>query len=285
MHSESFSNHGSEKGTWERFFFQVQDIAKVGGGQKEFDSRSGDYFNKAMHEITHFYDVYHRLIDLIEKFKAGVSDGKYYSVTERGSSTFDRSLELEIRNLVKDFFARGKIMLTSFAKSGLLEDVQNGFSFNDFYFCDKKKFDKRAEEYVKRTDGRHLSVIKLLDSANDNFLQDFNKVRGMVEHELFRLDPFEVNHTNPRTLTEPQLNGGDLSYTLSNFYESILDFIEKAPVYFYGINTELRTNGMFLLHERKEYNYSFPSAAFKYTLSMGPMGILYGGEAVRCGYD
>lgn len=103
LHSESFSNHGSEKGTWERFFFQVQDIAKTGFVQKDFDSCSGEYFNKVMHEITHFYDLYYQLVCSIERFKSGVSSGVYYQVNERGSSTFNRSLELEIRNLVKDF--------------------------------------------------------------------------------------------------------------------------------------------------------------------------------------
>lgn len=176
-------------------------------------------------------------------------------------------------------------MLTSFVKSGLLEDEKNYFSFNNLYFCNKEKFEKRVNEYMSRSDGRYSPVIKLLERANNDFLQDFNNVRGAVEHELFKLEPFEVVHTIPRTLKEPQLGGANLSQTLTRFYESILDFIEKAPVYFYGINAEIKTNGGCLLHIRNEYNYSFPRGAFKYTLTMGTLGIVYGGETERCMYN
>ena len=111
LHSETLSHHGSEKGTWMRFFLQPKDLASSGLCGAEFDIRAGEFFSAAMPEIINFYDIHEELISLIKAFRIGVNNGTFYSVDGRGSSRFDRSLEIRIQNLVKDFFIRGKVTL------------------------------------------------------------------------------------------------------------------------------------------------------------------------------
>jgi hypothetical protein len=283
MHSELLSNHGSETGLWDRFFFQIKDIAEAGFNKEAFESQSDSFFNKIMPEITNFYDIYNELRSLITQFANGVLDGTYYKVDERGSSHLDRSVELRIKQIVKDFFTRGKILLTSFAKSGLLVDLENAFSFNDFYFCDKKKFSTRVDNYIKSSDSRYLPVIGVIERANNSFLYDFNEVRNTIEHEPFALEKFTVaNIDGSLTITEPILAGSCLSEAIARFYESIFDFMEKSMVYFFGITTEIKTNGFISIMIRNNYSYS--SRHYKYALSFGGL-VLYGGDATKCLYD
>ncbi|MBJ6107641.1 hypothetical protein JAO73_01365 [Hymenobacter sp. BT523] len=282
LHSETLSHHGSEKGTWMRFFLQPKDLASSSFCGAEFDRRAGEFFSAVMPEIINFYDIHEELIALIEAFRIGVNNGTFYTVDARGSSRFDRSLEIRIRNLVKDFFIRGKVTLMSFANSGLLEDEANGFSFKRFYFCNEKKFTTITAEYGNLTDSRYLPIINLMGRANGAFLGDFNKIRGAIEHELFRLDKFTLlaGAASP-TIVEPKLNGVDLSEALTHFYESILDFIEKTTAYFFGIMGELKSP-WHQLHVRHDFNYS--KSYYKYIFSLGGMPI-GGGDTTRCLFD
>lgn len=279
-HIENISNHGAAQGILPRFFNQMFDLAKMSIGRNELDNQFKKYFKTVIPELIHFYDLYHKLIDAINDYQAGVKQGTYYTLDERNRSTLDKTKEREIGNLINDFFIRGKITIVNFVKSGIISD--ENFNFGQYYFCDQGKLEQKITDYYANTDGRYLPLLKLLNNANSDFLSSFNKIRGEIEHNQFFINPFQISKTEHRAfVVEPMLTDKPLSMQLEFYYNSILELIEKLLAYYLGINGEILKNGFLLLHIRTDFNY--PETKSKYVFSLG--GIPSAFPTIRCKYD
>lgn len=275
------NNHGMSQGIIPRFYLQMADLAELGIGKNEFDERSNIYFEKVIPDITNIYDIYHKLETLIEDYKAGVSKGVYFTVDERGHSSFNRQNEVEIKNLTKDFIIRCKIAIVNFVKCGFADE--GVFKLQSFFFVDHQKFNDRKKQYLKSTDGKYLPLINLIEKANGEFLKPLNDIRGEIEHNLFTLSKFVFNRNAEGAvwLDEPTLQGETLSEKIKYYYEKSLEFIEKTMVYFIGINGEHRMPGFLELHVDDIFDYS--NMNYKYRFSLG--GTPWSFTSKRCMYD
>jgi len=277
---EYISNHGTAQGIWPRFYLQIADLAELAVGKSEFIDRTGIYLQKVIPDLTNLYDIYHKIITAIEDYKTGIESGKYFSVNERGHSSWNRLNEVEISNLTKDFIIRCKITLVNFIKCGITDECD--FKISDFYFCDEKKFQNKKQQYIKKGDNKYLPLIDLIENANSGFLNQLNEIRGSIEHNLFSLDKFTLNRTeNFATISEPDLQERPISKQLTFYYEKILEFIEKITVYYFGINGEINLPTFLELHIDDEFD--FANLNYKYRFSLG--GTPWSFTSKRCLYD
>lgn len=281
LHIEYDSNHGTEQGIWTRFYLQIFDLAELAIGKTEFEKRTGLYLEKVIPDLTNLYDVFLKLRTLIGDYKEGVRNGKYFTVNERGHSSFNRLNEVEIYNLTKDFLIRCKIAIVNFVKSGFTDE--NDFKLSEYFFCSSTKFKDKKQQYSKTSDGRYLPLLNLIENANNDFLEQLNDIRGAIEHDLFSLPKFILHRDKPNSpwLEEPVLQGQVLSDKLSFYYEKSLEFIEKIMVYYIGINGERNLKGFLELHVDNEFD--FPNMKYKYRFSLG--GTPWSLTSKKCLYD
>lgn len=278
--SETISNHGTSTGIWPRFLLQMISLGKMAFGDDFKDKRITVYYKTVMPELENLYDIYHKIFNLLDDYKEGIQNGKYYKINKQGQFSHERQNEVEIINLTKDFFIRGKITLVNFVKSEVIDDDK--FCFSNFFFCGDDKFEKIKFEYLNSSDGRYKPLIDLIEKANKTFLKDFNIIRGEIEHKLFSIEKFKIEKSQDDTFVlEPMLGDKILSVKLEYFYENIMDFIEKIFVYFLGINAEIKYNGFLTLDINRDYNY--PSLEYKYLFSFG--GVKSAISVDKCLYD
>jgi hypothetical protein len=279
-HFETYSNHGTSEGVLPRFYLQMKDLGDMVFGQVEFDRRSDVYVEKVIPELTNLYDMFHGLQQLISTYKSGVADGTFFQFSEGGVAHFDRIMEIEIDNLVKNTILRCKIALISFSKCGVVDD--DGFVFDNFFRCSISDRAKRKKEYSDMTDGRYLPLVTLIENAESTFLASLNNVRGEMEHELYSLPKFILNvNGNRATLEEPTIQGRKLSNLLALFYENSLDLVEKSVAYFIGLNGERKFRDFYKLEVNEDYDYT--KMRYKYRFSLG--GLSWSSTAKRCTYD
>lgn len=280
IRAETVSHHGTEQEIIPRFQLQPLELAKS-VFDKHFEVHfglKGKYFKGVVLELTHFYDLYHKIIALIEDYKNGVKDGKYYTTDQRGHTMFDRKNEIKIKDAVRDFFIKGKIIITNLAKAELIQDGL--FDFNSFYFCDDKKFQGRKDQYLSNSDGRYLPIIYLIQKQKNELLNDFNDIRNAIEHNQFSIDEFKlILIPSGQYLLEPQLNNKDLSVKLTEYYDGILDFIEKSVVYFIGVHGDMKPH----LKLYRSVKPNFKELRYKYIFRILEMN--WGWETIRCNYD
>lgn len=280
LNAEFFSNHGTSQGIWPRFYLQMADLGENAIGKDAFDKKASKYFNSVMPELTNLYDTYHKIQGLINDYKEGVSNGTYFKIDSRGQYNFDRGMENEIQNAIKDFFIRGKITVVNFVKSGIIDDAT--FALPDFYFCDSKKFEVKKDSYLNSTNGKYSPLLAIIEKGNQTFLSELNYIRGKIEHSEFTIAPFNLESSiHGAEVFEPMLEDKIISVKLEYFYENILDFIEKLIAYYYGINGEINKNGFYQLHIRRGFNY--PELKYKYLFALG--GLPFAFPTEKCLYD
>ncbi|RTL56142.1 MAG: hypothetical protein EKK37_16820 [Sphingobacteriales bacterium] len=255
-------------------------LGELAVGKDEFEKRTKLYFDKVIPDLTNLYDIYHKLIATINDYKVGVENGKYFKVDERGHSSLDRLNEVTIRNLTKDFIIRAKILQVNFFKCGFADE--DNFKLTNFFTFEKNKLAERKKLYLKKSDGKYLPLINLIEKANDNFLKQLTDLRGAIEHDLFSLEKFQLNRKdNIATISEPDLEGQLLSTKLKFFYENSLEFIEKMMVYYFGVNGEVNKNGFLQLYVDDVFDYS--EMRWKYTFALG--GTPWSFTSKKCLYD
>ncbi|WP_298390889.1 hypothetical protein [Hydrotalea sp.] len=241
FHIETSPGYGTKQGIMPRFYLQMENICKFLNGEPFLDKIPSTFLSKIIPELTNFYDVRNKLQTTIQEFIQRVQDGTLYRVDTDGSTTFLRKKEFEISNLTKDFFIRGKVLLVLFFKSDIL--IDGNFKIEDFYFCDDKKFERKCSEYKSGQYAKYLPLLNVLKKARHDFLNEFSRTRGDIEHEDFALERFKlIQEATNATLQEPNFQGNKLSERINFYYEQILDLIEKLTVYFAAINCEAKNN-------------------------------------------
>jgi hypothetical protein len=280
LHSELISTHGTAQGILPRFQLQPWELAKL-ALDKKFEihfSPGSKYFDGVVLELTQLYDIYNEIISLTKDYKEGVENGKYFKTDERGHTTFDREKELKVKKLTNDFFVKGKIVLVNLANSELIKD--SDFDFNSFYFCNDERFEHRKAEYLNKSDGKYKCIIDMMSKAKIDFLTEFNKIRGAIEHDQFTIDPFKLIKTaKGQYVIEPDINNKYLTVKLTEFYEALLEYVEKAVVYFIGVNGELKLHLSLYIATSPD----FPNLRYKYVFRL--LNMPWGFETVKCKYD
>jgi hypothetical protein len=278
-HIEYGSNHGMTQGIVPRFYLQVLDLAQLVIGEKEFEKKYDVFEKTVMPELQNLYNIYHEIIELIDDYKEGMSNGKYYKLSSQGTPMIDRGNEEKIKNLVKDYIIRNKVLLVNFSQCGLMND--DGFDFNQFtVFNDKRE--KRKQDYLARPDYKFAPLIDLVEKANELFIKDLFGLRNSFEHQAFYLDKFNLKPLKGAAeVHEPQLAGRMLSDKLSFYYEGTLDYIERIMVYYFGILGEEKMKGFLQLYEDPVFNYA--TMNYKFRFSMG--GTPWSFTSKRCTYE
>ncbi len=278
FHIETSPGYGTKQGIMPRFYLQMENICKFLNGEPFLDKIPSTFLSKIIPELTNFYDVRNKLQSTTQEFIQGVQDGTLFKVANDGSTTFLRKKEFEISNLTKDFFIRGKVLLVLFFKSDIL--VDGNFKIENFYFCDYKKFESKYSQNQSGQYAKYQPLLNVLQKARLNFLNDFSKTRGDIEHEDFEIERFKlIQEGNTATLQEPNFQGNKLSERIDFYYNQILDLIEKLTVYFAGINCEAKNN-FYQLYVAT--NPDFPKLIYRYHYRI--MGMPFVFETIRCDF-
>jgi hypothetical protein len=282
LRAELLIGHGTAQGIIARFYMQPEQLSEMvtGNAHDQISNIKGAYFVGVVTEITHLYDLYHEIQNLITDYKAGVEKGKFFTVDQQGHTNLETSNELKVRKLVNEFFIKGKIVLTNFAKCDLIKD--GSFDFSKFYFCDDRKFADLSAKYLAgRADLKYLVIIELI-KRNRKFLSEFNKIRGAIEHDGFKIDKFDLIRTkNAQYVVEPILNNKYLSDSLKELYEALLEFIEKAVCYFLGINLKSGYPMRLVVNPHPD----FPNMVYRYEWKLMIAGLRTRFPTEDCTFD
>ena len=54
-------------------------------------------------------------------YKVGLTDGKYFSINDKGQFKLDQSVELKLEKKIKDFFILGRLIINNFAKTTIID--------------------------------------------------------------------------------------------------------------------------------------------------------------------
>jgi hypothetical protein len=261
---ETSSNHGTEQGIIPRFELQMIDLYRIAlENPKEYElNKFVGFSNVVLPEITHFYDINLSMVQKFEVYMNGMIKGEYCKI-QNGIPCFDRSIELEIKDLIKDFFIRGRILLQNFSKSQIIDD--NYFCLDKLLIVNDKKFQKnKIEQQALIPDNRYDILYNLIENSRQKFLKDFNDIRGGFEHNQTITDKFDYDFEK-KLVIEPTLKKMKLKYALTFFYENILDLVEKLMCYYFGIKANIRSNGGLKLFIQKDYDYK--NLRYKYIIS------------------
>jgi len=278
---ETISNHGTGQGVFPRFFNQMKELWEMafGANSNYAQNQTEYYFNNTIHEITAFYDIYTEILEMHDEYIEGLNNGKYYIKNERGHVTLDRKVELKMRERIKDFFIKGRIIFTQLIKSELIKDQY--LDLNKFLLVSPKNFSKNWQEYTDNDpQERYYYIIKLIDRGRKQFLNDFSEYRNQIEHRTFNLDKHEIIEENGRLIIkQPKLNGLPLIRGLEFFFENIFDLAEKIIVYYYGINAFINSKGRNIVHVRQDFDYS--QLKYRYNIHLGNMPWYYPSKRMK----
>jgi hypothetical protein len=250
-HIEYEIDHGMEQGLIPRFYLQMLSLSAT---HPFFEEKLEFILNSLMPEIKSFYDKYNSIVSKVSEYKTGIENGTYFKITDKGTTSIDRKLEIEINDISKDFFSKGKLIYRLFFESDFVK--QDGFDLQKFAFG-TGDFERKKNEYIKSPDVSFLPVIKLLEEANKSFLADLNNFRNKSQKEAFKFDKFPIIKTeNGVTVTEPLLNGKPLTHTISNIYHGLLNLVEEVMALLIGIYMKNLTNGVMVTYENQNYDYT-----------------------------
>lgn len=252
---ETSSNHGTEQGIIPRFELQMIDLYRIAlVDPKEYEFNKFIMFTEVVNpEITHLYDIHFSIVQKIGTYTKGMIEGEFCSL-QNGIPHFDRTIELELIDLVKDFFIRGRILLENFRKSEIIDDSL--FCLGKLLLVNDNNFQRnKQEQKALIPDNRYDPLYDLIEISRTRFLNEFNDIRVGFEHNQLQLNKYDFDFTNSIVI-EPSLGNKKLSIATDFFYESILDMIEKLMCYFYGIKASEKSNGTLKLYIVKDYDYT-----------------------------
>jgi len=261
---ETFSNHGTQQGIIPRFELQMINLYKFAFlDSKEYEfNKFIKYTEVVVPEITHLYDIHLSIVQKIDTYTKGMISGEFCNL-KGGIPHFDRTIELQVIDLVKDFFVRGRILLQNFRKSEIIDD--NYFCLGKLLLVSDNNFQRNKQEQKdSMPDNTYDPLFDLIEISKTNFLNEFNKIRADFEHNQQQLNKYDFNFSN-NTVVEPEIENKKISTAIDFYYENILEMIEKLMCYFYGIKAGQRSNGNLKLYLVKDYDYT--KVKNKYMLS------------------
>jgi hypothetical protein len=248
-HIEYDIDHGMEEGLLPRFYLQMSSLT---GGHPYFEDKLEFVLRGLMPDIKSLYNKYNLIISKVSEYKNGLKNGTYFKVNGKGTTCVDRKLEIEITEILKDFFSIGKLIHRLFFESSIVK--QDGFDLGRFAFGD---IEKKKNEYFKSKDTSFLPIIDLLEKANKEFLTELKDYRDKSQKEIFKIDKFKITRTDEGVnVEEPLLNGKPLTQTISNIYNGLLNLIEEVMALFIGIYMKKLTNGFMITYENQKFNYA-----------------------------
>ena len=247
------SNHGTKQGIIPRFWLQTMELAESTFGKAEGDKKLGDFFPNNVNDLTNLYDLYHEIVTEYNDYKAGLSDGRYFSINEKSQFTLDQSVELKFEKKIKDFFILGRLLVNNFAKSTIIDSEH--FVLNKLIIVTDKNFEKNKLEYVELDPSkRFIPLFDIIENARKEFLNEFNSVRAEIEHNNFSIPKFDINTENG-DFAEPSIHGNaPLIEELEYYYNNLLDLVETLIAYYFGIEAVSKNNNL-ALYIRKDYDF------------------------------
>jgi hypothetical protein len=160
---EITSNHGTEQGIIPRFELQMIDLYRIAlTNSKEYElNKFINYTKLVVPEITHLYDIHLSLVQKFDIYKQGMINGEFAKI-QRGIPYYDRSIELEIIDLIKDFFIRGRILLENFRKSQIIDDIF--FCLDKLLMVNDNNFQKnKRDQKALIPDNRYDALYDLIE--------------------------------------------------------------------------------------------------------------------------
>lgn len=251
---ETISNHGTSQGILPRFFFQTLELATSAFGKTDGDKKVGDFLTKNIPDFTNFYDLHQEIVSDYDDFKKGLSNGKYFSINDKGQFRLDRSVEISMEKKIKDFFILGRLLVNNFAKSGLIDSEH--FKLNDIFIVSEKNFIKNKTAYIKIDSSKRFEILfDIVEQARELFLTEFNQIRADIEHQNLSIPKFVIN-TKSGEFTEPSFKGHESMIDEINlYYGYLLDIIELLIAFYFAIEA-VSKKPMFGMFERENYDYS-----------------------------
>ena len=260
----TFSNHGTSQGIIPRFYLQMIDMAQFAFDKEGVSEKLQQFLDTNISDFTEFYDIYTELTETYIDYRNGLTNGKYYSIDEKGAFRHDRSKELILKKKTKDFFIQGRLVVYNFGKSGIIDD--NEFILNNFLIVSEKNFEKNKLVCLNSSVGKKYEILlQIIEKARKDFLTTFNQIRADFEHQNLQIGDFKVQINNNQVeITEPSFGHSNLLTEIEICYKRLLDLIEVLMAYFYGLQAYEKTNGFMTLFKRDEYNYS--NLLYKYVI-------------------
>jgi len=272
---ETISNHGTSQGIIPRFFLQTLELATSAFGKTEGDKKVGNFLSKNIPDFTNFYDLHQEITSDYNDFKNGLSDGRYFSINDKGQFKLDRSVEISMEKKIKDFFILGRLLVNNFAKSGLIDSEY--FKLNDIFIVREKNFIKNKTAYTQIDSSKRFEILfDIVEQARDLFLTEFNQIRADIEHQNLSIPKFEIN-TKSGEITEPSFKGNKpMIDELNLYYGYLLDTIELLIAFYFAIEA-ITKKPMFGMFERENYDYTKMILRFCIMpkIQMGGMKLVY----------
>jgi len=252
---EVIANHGTAQGIIPRFFLQINDLANIAIG-KDGEDRCYTFLEKNVTDFTDVYDIYQKFLSQYSDYINGINSGKYFKLTNDGFPSIDRSVEIEMRKTVKDFFIYCKLAIDNFSKSGLIDDDK--FQISKYLFVNDKNYEKNKELCLSIKDGPKYDILfSIVDGGRNKVLSQLSKIRNDYEHYNFQVGNFVINVVSGKIeIVEPDISNMSLKKSIDFFYEEAFNFIESLIVFYWGLNAYHKSGGALMLFQRRDFDFS-----------------------------
>ena len=155
---QTISHHGSSQGITTRFIFQMLDLGRFAFTDKrQFDNKFQPFFDVVINDFTHFYDLYHEIINLYNDYNQGLRDGRYIKFDERGVFTIDRENEIILSSKIKTFFINGRIVIQNWSNSKVIDD--DYFELNKLLIVKEHNFKKNRELLLSKDSSNRYEIL------------------------------------------------------------------------------------------------------------------------------
>lgn len=193
-------------------------------------------FNEMYHPlIENFNELKHivrKLIELKNNHLKEIQQGIAIKMNPNNRQlTILKPIDTEYRMLIKDYFIKGEIIISSIPRIAKVFDLNV-----TYFFKETKKFEKGIELLKKECFNADF-VISHLKLARDGWYQTFNKIRNDIEHRSVKIPNIEYR-LDSRLNIIPQFptdnDGTDLVQMLENITERILELVECCVIFFFS---------------------------------------------------
>ena len=249
------SGHGTNTGIYPRFYLQVREIAKISKKSKdEIDDVFWTFHQQVIPDITDFYDIYHDIKNVYDDYNTGLRNGIYFKLDDQGTFVHNRKPEIEFINKSKMFFIKGRILLNNFSKSSILKNEY--FDLELLLLVKETNFQKNKNKLLRKDPIQKYSrLFELTEEARKEFLMEFNQIRAEIEHNNFKIAPFQIQVEKEQVLvTEPSIFNDFLIDKMTFYYHRILRTLELLMVWFYAIQAYFAWNQTLTLFRREEFD-------------------------------
>ena len=199
--------------------------------RKRFDEAYGpiiDNFMETRQAIS-------ELKQLEERHRDELRNGSAAKIAANGHITITRPIEVQYRGLIKEFFLKGQMIISTIPRVGKVFGLKTSF-----FFADDAKYSKGAKHLEQKWPNAILA-IKHLDWARSGWYSDFNSFRNRIVHESFKFPntTYEVDADSKVTPKFPALSDvADNCKLFEKLCECILELVEACVIFFFS--TQLR---------------------------------------------